>query len=182
MSNDTTTGFISENTGILLFFLSATVIFTAFYSVYEYFILDSELFKQYLELCTQVASQQLSLIGIDHRWELSVAGIKTRLSTDFGAYILVAKGCDASVVFAVLISTIAAWPGLRLKKLIALTAGLALMFVLNTWRIAGMLLVDMYFPSHFDIMHEWVLPGLLVLAALAYFFIWTQVSGQHPAD
>ena len=60
--------------------------------------------------------------------------------------------------------------------------GLLVMFFLNILRIAGMLLVDLHLPDHFDLFHEWILPMVLIMGALAYFYVWITLSGTHPSD
>ena len=177
--------FLDENGGMLRFLFLAAFIFTSFLYVYDHYIYGSDVFLIYLEFCTTVASWVLNtFFGLQTVIVEARMDVHTKILEAEGSkvWIIVARGCDASTVFAVLIATVSAWPGRWRVKLPVVLLGLAVMFALNIMRIAGMLLVEIHVPEHFDLFHEWILPAGLVGGAMVYFSIWVMLSGRHPAD
>lgn len=171
--------------GMLKFITTAVCLFAGLMAIYEYYLLDSKIFIDYLEMSAFTANwflntftaENVEIVG-NHRDQMTKL-----VSLDAShAFIVVSNGCDASVVFATLISTVLAWPSPIIKRFLATIVGLAVMYAMNMLRISGMLLVDIHVPLQFDLYHEWILPGLLVAGPLAYFYIWTLISGTHPAD
>ncbi|MGB5325324.1 MAG: hypothetical protein WBN40_07880 [Pseudomonadales bacterium] len=174
-----------EHAWLIRFVLLAAFLFTSFFVVYNGYFYGSDLIIRYLELSANLASWLLNQVfGMD----TVVTEIRTDISTkileqaDSKVYVVVARGCDASTVFAVLIATVSAWPGKWRIKIPVIVVGLLLMYILNLFRIAGMLLVEVHLPDHFDVFHEWILPNLLIVGALLYFYAWVRYSGEHPAD
>lgn len=182
MSQSAYDSFLDENSGLLRFFAMALIIYGSFYLFYSYVIIESDLFDRYLELSASLGAWLVNTIGVIEVTIEKQGYIMTRIRADDRSYVIVARGCDASTVFAVLTSTLLAWPGLWRKKIPALILGLLIMFALNIVRIAGMSITESLAPEHFDLMHEWVLPPLLVVGALVYFYFWTMLSGSHPDD
>lgn len=177
-----TDSIIDQNYGLLRFFSIALIIYGAFYLFYSYVIIESTLFDRYLEISAQLGAALANAISNVNVSVMKASTLMTRIQAEGGSYVVVAQGCDASTVFAVLTATLLAWPGKWHIKVPVLTAGLALMFALNIVRIAGMSITEAYIPDFFDLMHEWILPPLLVVGALAYFYVWTLYSEEHPGD
>ena len=174
-----------ERYGMLKFLTTAVLIFAGFLAVYEYYLLDSDIFIDYLEMSASSATwllnnfsnELVNLVEVRNEYRTKIVSQENRKS-----FVVVTSGCDASTVFAVLIATVAAWPSPVLKKLLAMALGLFLMYALNIIRIAGMLIVEVNIPDQFDFYHEWVLPSILVAGPMLYFLFWTRISGTHPAD
>ena len=176
---------LDEHGGMLRFMFLAAFLFTSFLYVYDHYIYGSDVFLAYLEVCASATSWALNtLLGMQTVIVEAIRDVHTKILQQEGSkvFVVVARGCDASTVFAVLIATVSAWPGRWLVKLPVVLVGLALMFMLNILRIAGMLLVEIYKPDYFDLFHEWILPSALVVGALLYFYLWVIFSGRHPAD
>ena len=182
MSEETQHSFVQENYGLLRFFSMALIIYGAFYLFYSYIIIESAVFIRYLEISASLGADLVNAVSnVDVEVKRAVDRM-TRIQATDRSYVVVAQGCDASTVFAVLISTLLAWPGKWRVKIPVLLFGLLLMFGLNIIRIAGMSITESLIPDWFDLMHEWLLPPLLVLGALTYFYIWTLFSDEHPGD
>lgn len=180
-SNEET--FAVKNAGTVFFLGVSAVIFFILYFSYEKLLVDTQLFGHYLELCTQLASQLLTAISVEHQWIYGTEDLKTRLADgELGAFIDITKHSDASMICAVLIACIAAWPGNIVKKLGAVVLGVAIILALNIVRIAAMLVVDIYAPLHFELYSTMILPGILIAAAVGYFIFWIIISGTHPSD
>lgn len=174
-----------ENAGMIRFVLLAAFLFTSFMVVYNGYLYDSDLIIGYLELSASLASLLLNTVfGMETVVTEIRQDIITKIVEQKGSkvYVVVARGCDASTVFAVLISTVCAWPGRIGTKTLVIVLGLLLMYLLNLFRIAGMLLVEVHIPQHFDLFHEWILPNFLIVGALLYFYGWVLYSGEHPSD
>ncbi len=184
-SNNSLVNAVLENAGFLRFMLLAGFLFSSFFVVYNGYLYDSDPFLIYLELCASSTSRLINYVLSMHTLVVeAVNDVYTKILAFEGSesYVIVARGCDASMVFAVLISTVGAWPGKWYVKLPVIMLGLLVMFFLNILRIAGMLLVDLHLPDHFDLFHEWILPMVLIMGALAYFYVWITLSGTHPSD
>lgn len=184
-SNNSLVNAVLENAGFLRFMLLAGFLFSSFFVVYNGYLYDSDPFLIYLELCASSTSSLLNyVLGMHTVVVEALSDVYTKILAAEGSesYVIVARGCDASMVFAVLISTVGAWPGKWYVKLLVIMLGLLVMFFLNILRIAGMLLVDLHLPAQFDLFHEWVLPMVLILGALTYFYVWITLSGTHPSD
>lgn len=183
MTSSSADQFLRNNYGMLRFVSLCAVIYGAIYLFYSLVVINTEVFDRYLEISATLGSWLVNLVtDFDTQIQRS-NGLLTKIrNIDSTAYVVVARGCDASIVFAVLISTLSAWPGKWLHKLPAIILGLAIMFCLNIARIAGMSITESINPDYFDIMHEWILPSALVIGALIYFYIWTIFSGEHPED
>lgn len=167
-----TTSFLEENREMVHFVTVALIVYAVFYGLYEYFIVGTEVFFSYLEISTSLAAKLLAFMGEPYQINEKLGYLTEIRSLDVDAFVVVAKGCDGSVTFAVLISTIIAWRSTLLTKVIGLGLGIALMLTLNIGRIAGLFLVDVYLPLEFDLYHEWIFPTGLVMSALIYFNIW----------
>lgn len=181
MNNISFKAILSGRAGLPLFFVIVVMLFAVFYLVYQNYLLGSSLYQSYLDVTTAVSSKWLSIFGVEHSLDKYADGF-WRILSDMGAHIYVSDASNSSLVIALLFSTILAWPGTWIKKLLALVVGITLMFFLNCLRIALTLIVDIHFPLQFEVMSEYVLPILLVVCAILYFFVWTIFTGQHPND
>jgi len=182
-SNEQLAAFLTNNLGILKFYFYALIIFAVFFLIYSNFIVETAIFEQYLELYTSLASEFLNrFVGEESFINRSTLLIDTELRVKDGAFIVVSEGCDASTVFATLFATVLAWPSPIWKRIVVAAIGTLIMFGFNILRIAGMLLTDIHFPLYFDFVHVWILPQLLIVAALIYFYVWTKLSGRHPDE
>lgn len=172
-----------DNIGIVKFYFLAMILFGSFFVIYSSFIVESDIFGSYLELTAHLASQTFNFLFNESSHVIrSNLMLDTEIRVDTWAYVVVAQGCDASTVFATLLATVLAWPSPIWKRLIVAVIGVGVMFGLNILRIALVLLTDVYQPMLFELMHVWILPTLLVLGALVYFFIWTIISKRHPSE
>lgn len=188
----TSKNLIAEHSGTIVFVIVTACIFAGLYLAYEKLFLGTVTYYHYMEYCGTLASQFLTLIGIDHQFLVVISDLenlnfsntfKNALKNDdLGINVLVNKGADAGPIFAVLVACIVAWPGKVLKKIVAIVAGIAIIFVLNILRIAGMFFVDMHAPMQFDLYKEIIFPTVMVIAALIYFLAWIRISGTHPDD
>ena len=73
-----------------------------------------------------------------------------------------------SVLVAVILAFDAKWSA----KVWGVMLGLSIMFVLNIFRISGLLWIDVHFTDLFDLYHHTILPLGLWIVAVTYFFLW----------
>ena len=170
-------------TGLYLFIAKTGAIFGVMYIVYTSYLLDSEWFTAYLEMCASFSLQLLNAVfGEKAIMVYTETRLLTQITAHDGAYIVVSQGCDGFMTFAIILATIVAWPGPWLKKSVSIVLGLLFMFCLNILRIILMFKVDVYWSVWFDLMSQWVLPLAMILIALLYFYFWSRAIGTHPLD
>ncbi|NJK89926.1 MAG: archaeosortase/exosortase family protein [Myxococcales bacterium] len=84
------------------------------------------------------------------------------------------KACSSLDAQALLAATVLLLPSAWTDKLIALGVGLLCVNVLNMARIATLYYVGAYHPAYFELLHEEVLP--LLLLSLTLVLLWTFVQ------
>lgn len=175
-------GSLFGNTGMVKF----GAIFLSFFWLLNYwynnYFLGTNSFEQYLNVCVPIIRDLLNMLGEQVELSSLPNGMLGEIRAHDGAVIRFGEGTDGLMIMAALVAAIVAWPGSLLKKIAAVILSVITIFILNIMRVAAMLKVDVYFPLQFDVMNTWVLPGALVLGALACFLLWIKVSGQHPFD
>ncbi|MCX6231289.1 MAG: exosortase H [Bacteroidetes bacterium] len=88
--------------------------------------------------------------------------------------ISIKRGCDAVEAMALFTSVLLAFPAPWKSKLIGLTGGLFMLFLLNLVRIISLFLTGIYFPKAFEIMHIEVWQVLFIFFALGLWIFWIQ--------
>jgi exosortase/archaeosortase family protein len=91
----------------------------------------------------------------------------------------IVRNCDASEIMILLVSAIAAYPGLPLRRLAAAALGIATVVCVNVLRICTLYYVGVYRPSWFKPVHEEVWPLLLVASAGAMFMFSIRFLGAR---
>jgi exosortase/archaeosortase family protein len=84
----------------------------------------------------------------------------------------VRPGCDAYQASAVLLAGVVAFPARPGRKWIGAGVGLAMLSILNLFRIAILLWTGIHHPAQFETMHLEVLPLVFVASALAMLLGW----------
>lgn len=135
---------------------------------------------QYLEFTDYWADIYLLIA----RLSLRVLGFKTEI--DYSVNKLWLSGANEAIVvvydclgvnlFAIFTIFILAYPGNLKTKAWYIPAGLAVIFLLNAWRMAALTLVVARWPEQMDLFHHFIFQGLiyLVIFAMWYFF------GKNP--
>lgn len=84
----------------------------------------------------------------------------------------IVRGCDGAGVLFLLVSAILVFPAKSGKKLTGLMLGMGLIYVLNLLRISVLYFVIAYQAGWFQLVHTYLAPTLMVMAACAYFAGW----------
>lgn len=92
--------------------------------------------------------------------------------------LMVAIGCEGTESIFLLIAAIASFRAAWRLKLWGILLGTLFVFALNQIRIAGLFLSFIYKPTWFDALHGFLAPTAIVLAAAAFFFIWTERTNR----
>jgi len=147
---------------------------------YYAFVLESRSFERYLEMLAHVSGRVLELLGRD----VTVRGV---LISDSGFAVMVAHGCDALQVCALLSAAVIAFPAPLGRKVRGILGGVLLLQVLNLLRIVSLFLIGASFASIFSTVHEVVWPGVLIVITIATWIVWvrretrSESGSQHSA-
>lgn len=146
----------------------------AFYYPYVQGSCPERALHAYLRLIAQASGWLIARLEPGVRVDGTIIG---------GAFPLeIVKTCSALDAQALYVAAALAFPARRLRKLLGLVLGVALLTLLNVARIACLYFVGVHAPLRFDAVHEEWLPALLVLAACLCFAGWARwVVHQGPA-
>jgi len=96
------------------------------------------------------------------------------------ARVAIATGCDGIDAVLMLVGAVAVYPAPWRRKVGGMVLGAALVFVVNTLRIASLWYCLRYWPSFFDTLHLTVGQTVVILSAVAFFAAWSGVfSSPH---
>ena len=99
----------------------------------------------------------------------------------FGQGLTVVPECDGLVLLFLFIAGVAAMPIQRTLRPYVFAGGfLALLVVINWLRLAVLALTGFYQSQLFDVVHVYVIQGLLILAVIILFVAWLSVISPEP--
>lgn len=114
-------------------------------------------------LTTAATAHMLAALGLPVARELNV------LVHAGGFACEVDIACTALVPAALLTAALLAWPRPWPARLAAAAGGVVWLVLVNQLRLASLVWVGVYAPAWFDLLHQWLWPALLALAAAGYF-------------
>jgi exosortase family protein XrtM len=88
--------------------------------------------------------------------------------------IRVKQGCEGLDCLLLLIAAVLAFPAGWKAKLVALGAGIPLVYVCNLVRIPGLYYVQRYAPAYFELMHVYVGQTFIILIGAGFFLFWVR--------
>ena len=91
----------------------------------------------------------------------------------------VKRGCDAIEPMALFSSFIIVFPKSWKQKLLGLSVGLSLLFILNIIRIITLFLMGVYYPDYFDYMHLEIWQLLFIILSFLICGIWMKYPLQE---
>jgi exosortase H (IPTLxxWG-CTERM-specific) len=144
---------------------------TLYYGV----ILESDLFDAYLTLLAKIGGAILAL------FDSGIAVHVKRISSSKFA-VEIAQGCDAIQVCSLLAAAVIAFPVQFKYKLRGLVWGIATLQFLNLMRIVTLFWIGAYFGSVFQVSHEVVWPGILIVLTIVIWVAWVRWEDRssHP--
>jgi exosortase/archaeosortase family protein len=128
-------------------------------------------------LAAAVWAQAQASAWLIHRFDPSVATSDVVGGTEIrGAHYAVAvvKDCASFDAQALLVASVLAFPVSWRKRVLGVGLGVSFMALANTLRIASLYFIGAYMPTHFDMIHEEIMPLVLVLVATSFFALWVQ--------
>lgn len=158
--------FLDEYGQSLNFVGAALLVFAILQIIYFQLYIHSPIFYAYLNVCADLSTFLLSVIGED------VVLQGRTIKSAAGPSVTVVEGCDALRIHSVLVAVIIAYQCSIKDKVMGVVVGVGLMYVLNLVRIALLLWIDVHATEWFDIFHHTVLPFGLWLTAMVYFYCW----------
>lgn len=127
---------------------------------------DRNFLHSYTSFIASLSSRILGLIGVD----ATVDGTRI-LSPRFSVEIR--KGCDGLEAALLLICATIAYPFSRLRiRLLALTSGYPLIFVLNLIRVVGLFLIGLNRPALVEFVHTYVAQFAIITATMIFWLFW----------
>ncbi len=98
-----------------------------------------------------------------------------------GAVLEVVRGCDGSGALFLLVAAVVAFKAPWRLRALGVLGGAALVYWLNLLRLVGLYFVAAHHPARFEALHEYFVPGLLVVMVMLFFIGWTSLV-KPPGD
>jgi exosortase family protein XrtM len=94
----------------------------------------------------------------------------------------IVRGCDGSGALFLLTAALAASQGRMRERLLGFACGSAIVYGFNLLRLVVLYVLGTRAPTWFDPAHEFLFPGLLVMAVVVYFLLWSSLTIRRSAD
>jgi exosortase H (IPTLxxWG-CTERM-specific) len=92
----------------------------------------------------------------------------------------IAHGCDAIEPAALFVAAVLAFPVVLRWKLLGLVVGVAVLMIINLFRIISLFYTGVHWPSAFETMHIDVWQPAFVLLALFFWVVWALWATKPP--
>jgi len=131
-------------------------------------------FQSYLDGYARAAGALLRLF--DPAVSVSGANIQGRFP------LIIVKDCDAMEVKILFGAAVLAFPAAFWRRAVGAVVGIGLLFFANLVRITSLYFVGVHAPGTFESAHREVWPLLLVVFAVALFFVWVRWATASEAE
>jgi exosortase family protein XrtM len=84
----------------------------------------------------------------------------------------IVRGCDSAGVVFLMISAVLAFQAKFSEKLLGITVGIILIYILNIIRVTGLYFIIAYKREWFELTHLYLAPTLMTISAVIYFTWW----------
>lgn len=149
------------------FLATFVVLFAAFQVSFIIWLLPSEAFHGYLDVCARGGALALRCLGRD------VTATDGTIASGATA-IQIKAGCDALQPCAIFASGVMAFPAPLVSKLLALICGSSALLAINFVRIVTLFELSMADSTLFQLSHEVFWPAAFVLFAVGFVVLWTR--------
>lgn len=164
----------SENKAIYLFAGKLLAWFGLWYLFYELWLLPDGRLDAFLSVnIVEVAAGILSFTGQDLFQANRVIGI---VGTNG---IIVVNGCNGLEAIGLFIGFVMSYPGDHLKRAFFIPMGILVIYLVNVFRIASLVLIQYYYPAGFDFAHDYSTSAIFYIAIFVMWVIWINF-GQKP--
>ena len=95
--------------------------------------------------------------------------------------VTIERGCDAVEPTWLFCAAVLSFPSSWSQKALGMTAGIALLQLLNLMRIVTLFLIGVYAPSIFNASHMEIWPAVFVILAIVLFVVWKDWTSMQPS-
>jgi exosortase/archaeosortase family protein len=135
-----------------------------------------EIREPYCEFLARSVAFSLRLIG------LNPALVGSTIVAGFGRGLTVIPQCDGLILLVLFIAGVAATPLQRsLRPYLWAGAFLALLVIINWVRLAILAVTGFYQPDLLEVIHVYVIQGVLILAVVLLYLVWLSQLTPEPA-
>ena len=150
----------------VLFLVKFFAVLVAAYLLIAWSPVNDDVIVPFTEAIARSSGALLSLIGQD----VNVNGTMIR-GERFAVNIN--NGCNGVEAMLILLASIVAFPATMRARAIGLILGAIAVQILNAIRIITLYLLGAYQPRLFDLFHTAVWQIVIILAAIAFFLVWS---------
>ena len=158
---------VTSRRPVLRFIVVFLVLMGPFAFFFYGFLIESGVFRSYLELNAAASAWILRWFGED----VTANGfslLSTRTSLE------IRHGCDALLPSALFVSAVLASPVSLITKIPGMIAGVIFLLLMNLVRIATLFYAGVFIPRYFERMHLEVWPAIFILVSLTLWVIWAR--------
>jgi exosortase family protein XrtF len=153
------------------FFVVLVVVYVIWFVVYEVWVGPDGRLDEWLSLrVAAVTAGFLNVLG----WEAFVAGRHLWMEGISG--VLVVDDCNGVSSLGLFVAFVLAFPGPWRARLWFVPLGIALVYVVNVVRIAGLVVIQAHAPAAFDVAHEVGFTLIFYAAIFGLWVVWTRLG------
>ena len=143
------------------------LVFGLLFGISEWEPFVTSIREPYCEILAHSLALAFSLTSLDPVYSGST------ISVSFGSGLTVIPSCDGLILLTLFIAGVAAMPIQRTLRPYAWAGGyIALLIIINWFRLAMLALTGFYQPDLFKVLHIYVLQGVLIFAVVILFLAW----------
>jgi len=167
--------FHRDNRKEIIFFLVFISIYITAHSLY-YFSKPLKIPFYLQRINTRISSSAINLATPN---EATIAA-GTSITTQNGLSMSVGWGCEGVEGIFMIVAALAAFSMRRKWKVYGALAGIAMIFILNIFRLIFLWYTFRYKPALFDIMHVYVGQTFIIFFSVLFFVIWIKTFANRP--
>ncbi|AXI99991.1 exosortase family protein XrtF [Cyclonatronum proteinivorum] len=148
--------------------------FAVWYLFYEVWLLPDGRLDAFLSV--NIVEVAAGLLGLGS-FELFQANRVIGITGTNG--IIVVNGCNGLEAIGLFIGFVMSYPGDAIKRALFIPMGIFVIYLVNVFRIAALVLIQYYYPAGFDFAHDYSTSAIFYLAIFAMWVIWINF-GHKP--
>lgn len=178
MSVDETSGsWWTRHAPLLRFLAVVTVVYGAWYVLYDLWLLPDGRLDRWVSLSVvQVGEALLSAVGFE------ATGQARHLALAGASGIRVVDGCNGLASMGLFVGFVLAYPGRAWRRAVFLPLGLLAVYLSNTGRVIGLLLLQKYWSGGFDVAHGIGAPLFFYTVIFGLWVLWVNYGGADTSS
>ena len=164
------------NKEIRHFLLKGVGIYVVWFVLYELWLLPQGHVDEWLSL--NILSMSGGLLQVFGH-EVHIFGRVISIGASRGIELV--NGCNGLEAIGLFLGFVLAFPGQLTKRLIFLTIGILVIYIINIFRIVVLAVTQVYYPDLFDITHDYSTTTIFYVAIMALWMIWANYGGDISA-